>query len=42
MKVDYIKLSDYKVSFKQLISGPAPVGRILNYVILTGKRGAKT
>lgn len=37
MKVDYIKLSEYKVSFKQLISGPAPVGRILNYVILTGK-----
>ena len=37
MKVDYIDLSEYDVQFKQLISGPAPVGRILNYVILTGK-----
>lgn len=37
MKVDYIKLDEYKVKFKQLISGPAPVGRILNYLILTGK-----
>ncbi len=37
MKVDYIKLSEYNVEFKQLISGPAPVGRILNYLILTGK-----
>lgn len=37
MKVDYIKLSEYNVEFKQLVSGPAPVGRILNYLILTGK-----
>lgn len=37
MKLEYIKLSDYKVSFKQLISGPAQVGLILNYVILAGK-----
>ena len=41
MKVDYIKISEYKVAFKQLISGPAPVGRILNYVILTGKGALK-
>lgn len=34
---DYIKLSDYKIEFKQLISGPAPVGRILNYLKLIGK-----
>lgn len=37
MKVEYIKLSEYNVAFKQLISGPAPVGRILNYLIMTGK-----
>lgn len=37
MKVEYINLNEYKVLFKQLISGPAPVGRILNYLILTGK-----
>lgn len=36
MKIDYISLQDYNVEFKQLISGPAPVGRILNYLILTG------
>ena len=37
MKVDYINLNEYNVEFKQLISGPAPVGRILNYLVLTGK-----
>lgn len=37
MSVSYIKLSDYNVAFKQLITGPAPVGRILNYVKLAGE-----
>lgn len=37
MKIDYINLNDYNISFKQLISGPAQVGLILNYVILAGK-----
>lgn len=37
MKLDYINLNDYNISFKQLISGPAQVGLILNYVILAGK-----
>lgn len=38
---DYIKLSDYKIEFKQLISGPAPVGRILNYLKLIGGSALK-
>lgn len=33
----YIKLEEYNILFKHLISGPAPVGRILNYVKLAGK-----
>lgn len=33
---DYISLSTYGIRFKHLISGPAPVGRILNYLIRTG------
>lgn len=37
MKINYIDLKEYNVAFKQLISGPAPAGRILNYLILTGK-----
>ena len=37
MKINYVNLNEYKITFKQLISGPAPVGRILNYLILTGK-----
>lgn len=35
--VDYEKLEDYGVEFKNVISGPAPVGRILNYVVLAGQ-----
>ena len=35
--MSYINLSDYNIGFKQLISGPAPVGRILNYVKLAGE-----
>lgn len=35
--VDYEKLEDYSVEFKNVISAPAPVGRILNYVILAGQ-----
>ena len=37
MSIQYENLNDYGISFKHLISGPAPVGRILNYLILTGK-----
>lgn len=33
---DYVKLSKYGIEFKNLISGPAPVGRILNYLNLVG------
>ena len=32
----YILLSTYRIELKNLISGPAPVGRILNYLNLTG------
>lgn len=35
--IDYIDLADYGIKFKNLISGPAPVGRILNYLILIGE-----
>lgn len=35
--IEYENLQQYNISFKQLISGPAPVGRILNYLVLTGK-----
>ena len=34
MKLNYVDLNEYSIAFKQLISGPAPVGRILNYLIL--------
>lgn len=34
--MEYIKLEDYDIEFKNLISGPAQVGRILNYLILVG------
>jgi len=37
MKLEYEKISDYGLEFKHIISGPAPVGRILNYLKLTGK-----
>jgi hypothetical protein len=30
-------LGDYNIEFKNVISGPAPVGRILNYIKLAGK-----
>ncbi len=30
-------LQTYKITFKQLLSGPAPTGRILNYLLLVGK-----
>lgn len=37
MKVEYVNLNEYKMSLKHIISGPAPVGRILNYLRLVGK-----
>lgn len=37
-KKEYEKLSEYGVEFKNVISGPAPVGRVLNYVIRAGNR----
>lgn len=37
MKKEYVDLNEYNVRFKHLISGPAPVGRILNYLVLAGK-----
>ena len=37
MATEYINLDDYGLEFKHIISGPAPVGRILNYLILIGK-----
>lgn len=33
---EYEKLTNYGVEFKNVISGPAPVGRVLNYVIMAG------
>jgi len=33
----FIDLTTFGLEFKHLISGPAPVGRILNYVIASGK-----
>ena len=37
MKLEYERIADYGLQFKHIISGPAPVGRILNYVKLTGR-----
>lgn len=37
MATNYINLEDYGLEFKHIISGPAPVGRILNYLILIGR-----
>lgn len=37
MEIKYLNLKENNIAFKQLISGPAPVGRILNYLLLTGK-----
>lgn len=37
MSAKYLDLKDYNISFKHLISGPAPVGMILNYVKLAGE-----
>lgn len=34
----YVNLNEYNLDFKNLISGPAPAGRILNYIILAGKK----
>lgn len=34
---EYVDLSEYRISFKNLLSGPAPVGRILNYIIFAGE-----
>lgn len=41
MNSKYIDLDKYNIKFKQLISGPAPVGRILNYLVMTGKKELK-
>lgn len=32
-----INIEELGIQFKQIVSGPAPVGRILNYIILAGK-----
>jgi len=37
MKEDYENISKFGIQFKHLISAPAPVGRILNYVKLIGR-----
>jgi len=37
---DFIKLSNF-IQFKHIVSGPAPVGRILNYIKLAGKSNLK-
>lgn len=34
---DYVSLDEENLKFKHIISAPAPVGRILNYLILTGQ-----
>lgn len=41
MAIPYEILSIYGIQFKQLISGPAPVGRVLNYVKLIGNNKLK-
>lgn len=41
MAIPYEILSIYGIQFKQLISGPAPVGRVLNYVKLIGNNNLK-
>lgn len=33
----YVDLGKYDIQFKSLLSGPAPVGRILNYIIFAGE-----
>lgn len=33
---EYVKLEDYGIEFKNLLSGPAQVGRMLNYIIYAG------
>lgn len=35
--MDYINIAENNLELKHIITGPAPVGRILNYVILAGK-----
>lgn len=37
MKAEYVNLEEYGLEFKHIISGPAPVGRILNYVKYAGQ-----
>ena len=37
MNVVYENINLYGIQFKQLISGPAPVGRVLNYLKLAGE-----
>lgn len=37
MSTNYLDLDKLNLEFKHIISGPAPVGRILNYTILIGK-----
>ena len=41
MAIPYEILSVYGIQFKQLISGPAPVGRVLNYLKLIGNNKLK-
>lgn len=35
--MNYVNLSENGLEFKNIVSGPAPVGRILNYIKLIGK-----
>ena len=39
--MDKINIEEKGIQFKQIVSGPAPVGRILNYIILAGKNTLK-
>lgn len=38
---NYIKIDNEKISFKNIISGPAQIGRILNYIIFAGENSLK-
>lgn len=35
--MERINIEEIGIQFKQIVSGPAPVGRILNYIILAGR-----
>ena len=37
----YISIDNENISFKNLVSGPAQIGRILNYIIFAGENSLK-